>query len=94
MKGCGIFMEYGVAFTASCQTMLSLPLNFDLQKVLGAYMSHDGNGDDGNQQDMLSTSSLRRKLFFHGDTSSLAPSPVKWVSVCIVWDGMVDWCPA
>lgn len=57
--------------------MLSLPVNFDIQKVLGAYMSQDSNTDDGNQQDMLSTSSLRRKLFFHGDTSSQAPSPVK-----------------
>ncbi|XP_053383754.1 uncharacterized protein LOC128549974 [Mercenaria mercenaria] len=66
---------------SSCQTMLSLPVDFDMQKVLGAYMSQDGNVDEGNQQDMLSTSSLRRKLFFHGDTSSLAPSPVKGVNL-------------
>ncbi|KAH3830388.1 uncharacterized protein LOC127877570 [Dreissena polymorpha] len=59
---------------ASCQTMLSLPVNFDLNAVLGAYVT--GDTDEGTQE-MLSTSSLRRKLFFHGDTSSLAPSPVK-----------------
>lgn len=62
---------------ASCQTALSLPVDFDLQQVLGAYMVQNGSEEEGNQQDMLSTSSLRRKLFFHGDTSSLAPSPVK-----------------
>jgi len=60
---------------ASCQTVLSLPVDFDMQAVLGAYMSQDT--EEANQIDMLSTSSLRRKLFFHGDTSSLAPSPVK-----------------
>ncbi|KAL4225206.1 hypothetical protein ACF0H5_015897 [Mactra antiquata] len=65
----------------SCQTTLSLPVDFDLQKVLGSYMSQDINNDDNNQQDMLSTSSLRRKLFFHGDTSSLAPSPVKGMNI-------------
>lgn len=27
--------------------------------------------------EILSTSSLRRKLFFQGDTSSVAPSPVR-----------------
>ncbi|XP_052801620.1 uncharacterized protein LOC128232223 isoform X2 [Mya arenaria] len=62
---------------ATCQTVLSLPVNFDLGAILGAYMT--GESENGNQE-MLSTSSLRRKLFFHGDTSSLAPSPVKSVA--------------
>ncbi|KAL3842629.1 hypothetical protein ACJMK2_020621 [Sinanodonta woodiana] len=57
-----------------CQTLLSLPVNFDIQKVLGNYMSQDT--DEDAVQEVLSTSSLRRKLFFNADTSSLAPSPV------------------
>ena len=51
--------------------------------ILGAYMTYEAH-EDGNQQDMLSTSSLRRKLFFHGDTSSLAPSPVKYVQIIVI----------
>ncbi|KAK3600785.1 hypothetical protein CHS0354_009216 [Potamilus streckersoni] len=57
----------------ACQTLLSLPVNFDLQKALGTYMTQDT--DEDAIQEVLSTSSLRRKLFFNADTSSLAPSP-------------------
>ncbi|XP_033751356.1 protein aurora borealis-like [Pecten maximus] len=58
-----------------CQTMLTLPIDFDINKVLGQYMTYELS--DENNQEMLSTSSLRRKLFFQADTSSVAPSPVK-----------------
>ncbi|OWF51940.1 uncharacterized protein LOC110448430 [Mizuhopecten yessoensis] len=58
-----------------CQTTLTLPIDFDINKVLGQYMTYELS--DENNQEMLSTSSLRRKLFFQADTSSLAPSPVK-----------------
>ncbi|KAK7486689.1 hypothetical protein BaRGS_00022090 [Batillaria attramentaria] len=59
---------------SSCQTTLTLPADFDIQKVLGDYMTHQET-DDGNGENM-STSSLRRKLFFNADSSSIF-SPVK-----------------
>ncbi|XP_069133731.1 protein aurora borealis-like [Argopecten irradians] len=58
-----------------CQTTLTLPIDFDINKVLGQYMTYELSEE--NNQEMLSTSSLRRKLFFQADTSSIAPSPVK-----------------
>ncbi|XP_060074440.1 protein aurora borealis-like [Ylistrum balloti] len=58
-----------------CQTMLTLPVDFDINNVLGQHMTCELS--DENNQEMLSTSSLRRKLFFQADTSSVAPSPVK-----------------
>ncbi|XP_064603341.1 protein aurora borealis-like [Liolophura sinensis] len=60
---------------AACQTTLTLPMDFDLQKILGEFMTYQGSEEDGNPQEALSTSSLRRKLFFHGE-SSPASSPI------------------
>ncbi|XP_052066688.1 protein aurora borealis-like [Mytilus californianus] len=60
---------------ASCQTMLSLPVDFDINKVLGQFLQNQQGPDDNPE--MLSTSSLRRKLFFQGDNSGVAISPVK-----------------
>ncbi|XP_041367599.1 uncharacterized protein LOC121382153 [Gigantopelta aegis] len=59
----------------SCQTTLTLPMNFDLQSILGEFMTFDKQEESISQAD-LSSSSLRRKLFFQGDTSSIV-SPVK-----------------
>ncbi|XP_063400474.1 protein aurora borealis-like [Mytilus trossulus] len=59
----------------SCQTMLSLPVDFDINKVLGQFLQNQPGQDDNPE--MLSTSSLRRKLFFQGDNSGVAISPVK-----------------
>ncbi|XP_071100053.1 uncharacterized protein [Haliotis cracherodii] len=58
----------------SCQTTLSLPVDFDMQSVLGEYMNAEATEE--TNQEALSTSSLRRKLFFQGETST-ALSPVK-----------------
>ncbi|XP_061182933.1 protein aurora borealis-like [Saccostrea echinata] len=72
---------------ASAQTMLSLPVNFDVKEVLGEYMVcedtelHETSQKKEAVQDVLSTSSLRRKLFFHPDNSSFAISPVKTAPV-------------
>lgn len=72
---------------ASAQTMLSLPAGFDIKEILGEYMiCDDAENQDTSQkkesnQDALSTSSLRRKLFSHPDNSSFALSPVKTAPV-------------
>ncbi|ESO82372.1 hypothetical protein LOTGIDRAFT_236988 [Lottia gigantea] len=58
----------------SCQTVLSLPLDFDIGSVLAQYMNHKSE-DDVVCED-LSSSSLRRKLFFQGDGNT-SFSPVK-----------------
>jgi hypothetical protein len=60
---------------ASCQTYLTLPVDFDLQQVLRDYYTHQTSEEEA-VQDALSTSSLRRKLFFHGDNGTPI-SPVK-----------------
>ncbi|CAH1787866.1 unnamed protein product [Owenia fusiformis] len=60
--------------SVSCQTALSIPMDLDLQRILGEYYTQN-DSDDGSQ-DVLSTSSLRRKLFFQGETSQPL-SPVK-----------------
>ncbi|XP_068424346.1 protein aurora borealis [Clinocottus analis] len=65
--------------SVACQTTLSIPLAFDLEKVLGDYYRYDEACDA--VQESLSSSSLRRKLFldgqgtYSGSDSSSPPSP-------------------
>ncbi|XP_012696132.2 protein aurora borealis [Clupea harengus] len=62
---------------ATCQTILSLPVDFDLEKVLGGHFKVEEVSEQ--VQDTLSSSSLRRKLFLDGhgsgSDSSNPPSP-------------------
>ncbi|MED6278058.1 hypothetical protein CHARACLAT_019772 [Characodon lateralis] len=65
--------------SVACQTTLSLPLAFDLEKLLGEYYRYEEACDA--VQESLSSSSLRRKLFLDGQfsysssDSSTPPSP-------------------
>ncbi|XP_011601275.1 protein aurora borealis isoform X2 [Takifugu rubripes] len=82
MKSCGSVMiaEEPEKTSVACQTTLSLPLTFDLEKVLGDYYRHAGEASDAVQES-LSSSSLRRKLFldgqgsYSGSDSSGPPTP-------------------
>ncbi|XP_072293537.1 protein aurora borealis [Eucyclogobius newberryi] len=68
--------------SVGCQTILSLPLAFDLEKVLGEYYRYEEPSD--TVPESLSSSSLRRKLFLDGQgsgsDSSTPPSPVRGFS--------------
>ncbi|XP_041865960.1 protein aurora borealis [Melanotaenia boesemani] len=65
--------------SVGCQTTLSLPLAFDLEKILGEYYRCEEACDAVTES--LSSSSLRRKLFLDGQfsysssDSSTPPSP-------------------
>ncbi|XP_053292795.1 protein aurora borealis isoform X2 [Pleuronectes platessa] len=65
--------------SVACQTTLSLPLAFDMEKVLGEYYRCEEACEA--VQESLSSSSLRRKLFldgrgsYSGSDSSSPPSP-------------------
>ncbi|XP_032397111.1 protein aurora borealis [Etheostoma spectabile] len=74
-----MIVEEPEKISVACQTTLSLPLAYDLEKVLGDYYHYQEACDA--VQESLSSSSLRRKLFLDGQgtysssDSSSPPSP-------------------
>uniref|UniRef100_H3BYS4 Protein aurora borealis n=1 Tax=Tetraodon nigroviridis TaxID=99883 RepID=H3BYS4_TETNG len=87
IKSCGsdMIVEEPEKSSVACQTTLSLPFTFNLEKVLGHYYRHEEEAGDPVQES-LSSSSLRRKLFldgqssFSGSDSSGPPSPERGFS--------------
>uniref|UniRef100_H3DI19 Protein aurora borealis n=1 Tax=Tetraodon nigroviridis TaxID=99883 RepID=H3DI19_TETNG len=87
VKRCGsdMIVEEPEKSSVACQTTLSLPFTFNLEKVLGHYYRHEEEAGDPVQES-LSSSSLRRKLFldgqssFSGSDSSGPPSPERGFS--------------
>ncbi|XP_070833626.1 protein aurora borealis [Chaetodon trifascialis] len=81
MKSCvsAMIEEEPEKISVACQTTLSLPSAFDLEKLLGDYYRHEEACEA--VQESLSSSSLRRKLFldgqgsYSGSDSSSPPSP-------------------
>ncbi|XP_070968789.1 protein aurora borealis-like [Oncorhynchus clarkii lewisi] len=65
--------------TVGCQTVLSLPVDFLMDKILGEYYRLKEVSQQDQVQETLSSSSLRRKLFLDGQgsgsESSNPPSP-------------------
>ncbi|XP_026165393.1 protein aurora borealis isoform X2 [Mastacembelus armatus] len=74
-----VIAEEPEKISVACQTTLTIPLAFDLEKVLGEYYRCEEMCDP--VQEGLSFSSLRRKLFldgqgsYSGSDSSSPPSP-------------------
>ena len=55
------------AATVGTQTMLSIPADIDLTKILGNFFFQNNSKGASEANEVLSNSSLRRKLFFHDE---------------------------